>query len=412
MSATESTLTLVLALGADTCLAPLTTDRAKSAIPFGGNYRVIDFTLANCLRSGLRRALVFTQYRSHSLQQHLRDGWSIFNPELGEFITSIPPQMMSDSAGYTGAIDALYQNLHMLERSASNYVCVLSGEHVYRMDYAALIDFHVARKAAATIACIRPDDLIYKDYECRVEVEGEAVTAFAAPAAPARENSVASMEVYVFSKTAFVQAVTEVRRAAPPGPVDPGSVLIPHFIRQGARVVPYLFGGKRGRVTQDRYWRRIETLDDYYEANMDLLRPEPPIDLYQRDWSIRTYHAQNPPARTVPGRSSAEGVCINSIVASGTVIAGGGVNHSILFPRVSVEDGATVEDCILLAGVEVGYGARLHRCIVDKHVQIPAGETIGDDRARDAERFTVTPKGIVVVPKGFRFAQPADGPQH
>ncbi|MFH0341747.1 MAG: glucose-1-phosphate adenylyltransferase family protein [Chromatiales bacterium] len=412
MSPTESTLTLILALGADTRLAPLTTDRAKSAIPFGGNYRVIDFTLANCLRSGLRRVLVFTQHRSHSLQRHLHDGWSIFNPELGEFITSIPPQMMSDSADYAGAIDALYQNLHMVERNASDYVCVLSGEHVYRMDYAALIDFHVARKAAATIACIRANDLIYKDFQCRVEVEGEAVAAFAVPAPEAQATSLASMEVYVFSKAAFVQAVTEIRRAAPPGEVDPGSALIPHFIRQGARVLAYLFGGKSGRVTQDRYWRRIETLDDYYEANMDLLRPEPPIDLYQRDWSIRTYHAQNPPARTVPGRSSAEGVCINSIVASGTVIAGGGVNHSILFPRVAVEDGATVEDCILLAGVEVGDGARLHRCIVDKHVQIPPGETIGYDRARDAERFTVTPKGIVVVPKGFQFSQPADGPQH
>ena len=221
MSPTESTLTLILALGADTRLAPLTTDRAKSAIPFGGNYRVIDFTLANCLRSGLRRVLVFTQYRSHSLQRHLHDGWSIFNPELGEFITSIPPQMMSDSAGYAGAIDALYQNLHMVERNASDYVCVLSGEHVYRMDYAALIDFHVARKAAATIACIRPDDLIYKDFQCCVEVEGEAVAAFAAPVPGAQATSLASMEVYVFSKAAFVQAVTESRRAAPPGQVDP-----------------------------------------------------------------------------------------------------------------------------------------------------------------------------------------------
>ncbi len=408
MSPTESTLTVILALGADTRLQALCAERTKAAVPFGGVYRLIDFALANCLRSGLRRVLVFTQYRSHSLQKHLRDGWSIYNPELGEFITPVAPQMHQGSSGYHGSVDALRQNRYLLERNQAEYICLLCGEHIYRMDYAAMVEAHVGSGAEATVACLGFEGLVQAGSACHVEVgAGGEVLAFDAPGSEAYAASpMASMQAYVFNKKALLRILEETREIGRTRVAheDPGLALIPHLLADRARVMAYGFGGKSGRVSQDRYWRNPETLDDYYEANMDLLKHDPPIDLYQRDWPIRTYHAQHPPARTVPGRSCAEGVCINSIVASGTVIAGGGVNHSILFPRVLVEDGATVEDSILLSGVVVGEGARLYRAIVDKDVCIPAGEAVGYDRARDAERFTVTAKGIVVVPKGFRWS--------
>jgi glucose-1-phosphate adenylyltransferase len=407
MPPTESTLTLILALGADTRLHPLTADRAKPAVPFGGVYRIIDFTLANCLRSGLRRVLVFTQYRSHSLQKHLRDGWSIYNPELGEFTTPVAPQLQKGQTGYRGSVDALRQNRYLLERNQANYLCLLCGEHIYRMDYAAMVEAHVQSGAEATVACLGFDGVAHKGAPCRVQVgPGGEVSAFEPPGPEAHTDSLmASMQVFVFNKDALLRVLDGGHEGLEQdGHEDPGLALIPPLLAERAHVIGYSFGGTTGRVTQDRYWCNPETLDDYYEANMDLLRPDPPIDLYQRDWPIRTYHAQHPPARTVPGRSCAEGVCINSIVASGSVIAGGGVNHSILFPRVMVEDGAMVEDCILLSGVEVGEGARLYRAIIEKDVRIPAGEALGYDRARDAERFTVTPKGIVVVPKGYRLS--------
>ncbi len=449
MSAIDTTLTIILSVNSDTHLYPLTRERAKSAVPFGGNYRIIDFPLANCLRSGLRRVLILTQYKSHSLQKHLRDGWSIYNQELGEFITPVSPQMRTGRYGYTGATDAMQQSLYLLERNEADYICVLSGDHIYRMDYAAMLDFHVDTQADVTIACVEFEDLINKVSQCRVRVQGgQEVTKFEpasaqtprvpeargerpppspSPLLRGREGAgvgseargeglgrdpflgseegvsvLASMEVYVFSKGLLIQALQHGNYAEGCSH-DLGEDLIPRLLEAQKKIMAYRFGGEAGRVTQDRYWRNLETLDEYYEANMDLLRHEPPIDLYQHDWPIRTYQAQHPPARTVPGKSCNEGVFVNSIVASGTVIAGGGVNHSLLFPRVFIEDGATVEDSILLSGVEVGEGARLLQCIVDKNVWIPPGESIGYDRARDVARFTVTEKGVVVVPKGYRF---------
>lgn len=409
MSLIDNSLAIILAIGSDSRLDPLTADRAKPAVPFGGNYRIIDFTLANCLHSGLRRVLVLTQYRSHSLQKHLRDGWSIFNPELGEFITPVPPQMRTEKHWYSGAADAIRQNLYLLERNRSDYIMVLSGEHIYRMDYAAMLDFHVEHGGDATVACLELADLGNPVSQCQVTVGVDnRVLAFesAKPRLASREGSSsveASMEVYAFSKDVLIAAIERGDYAAKAGE-DFGQDVIPHMLGSGAKVMAYRFGGEAGRVTRDRYWRRLETLDDYYDANMDLLQHDPAIDLYQQDWPIRTYQAQHPPARTVPGKSCNEGVFVNSIVASGTVISGGGVNHSILFPRVFVDDAATVEDSILLSGVAVGEGARLYRCIVDKDVQVPPGESIGYDRGKDAKRFTVTAQGIVVVPKGHRFS--------
>jgi glucose-1-phosphate adenylyltransferase len=403
----EATLTVILAGGHGSRLQPLTLDRAKPAVPFGGKYRIIDFTLANCLHSGLRRILVLTQYKSHSLQKHLRDGWSLFNPELGEYITAVPPQMRTGESWYAGTADAVYQNLYMLKRSGAEQVLILSGDHIYRMDYAALLAFHAQQGADLTVACmpVAPDDasrfgIMSVDSGSRItRFEEKPVVADSAPGQG--EGLLASMGVYVFSIDLLIGILEEDHQQGDSGH-DFGEDVIPRLIGK-VGVYAYRFGGPAGRVSPDRYWRDVGTIDSYYEANMELLRPVPSLDLYQADWPIWTYTAQYPPARTVPGVSGTEGIFINSMVAGGVVIIGGSVQHSILFPNVRIGEEAVIHDAILFNGVEVGEGAQLDRCIVDKDVVIPPGERIGFNREQDAARFTISEKGVVVVPKGYRF---------
>ena len=403
----ERTLTIILAGGAGTRLQPLTTHRAKPAVPFGGAYRIIDFTLANCLHSGLRRILVLTQYKSHSLQKHLRDGWSIFNPELGEYVTPVPPQMRTGEHWYAGTTDAIYQNLYLLERSGAKWVLILSGDHIYRMDYAALLDFHQEHQADVTVACMQVPladasgfGIMRTDAQNRItHFEEKPAIPDTLPDDP--EHALASMSIYVFSTDLLLEKLREDHDNSDSSH-DFGMDVLPQLI-QSHRVFAYPFGGSRGRVTPDRFWRDIGTLDAYYETNMSLLNAETPLNLYQEDWNIRTYQGQHPPARTVPGNSGNEGIFINSILASGTVIAGGSVQHSILFPRVFVGDEAMVESSLLFEGVHVGENARLRNCIIDKEVRVPVGEQIGYNLEQDRKRFTVSEKGIVVVPKGYRF---------
>ncbi len=404
---TDKTLAIILAGGTGSRLDPLTRDRAKPAVPFGGKYRIIDFTLANCLHSGIRRVLVLTQYKSHSLQKHLRDGWSIFNPELGEYITLVPPQMRTGANWYAGTADAIYQNRYLLERSSAELVLVLSGDHIYRMDYAALVREHRARGSEISVVSMELDigeasrfGVLSVDADQRVRQFTEKPQA---PLALADNPSraLASMGIYLFDKRLLIDTLERDSADAASGH-DFGHDIIPGLIERH-RIFAYRFGGSLGRVSQDRYWRDVGTLDAYYEANMALLDPVPPLDLYQPDWTIRTYQAQHPPARTVPGESGSQGVFINSIVASGSIIAGGGVHHSILFPRVLVNDGAIVEDAILFEGVEVGAHAHVHHCIVEKGVRIPAGTEIGVDAQADRQRFVISEKGVVAIAKDARF---------
>ncbi|MCO6411823.1 MAG: glucose-1-phosphate adenylyltransferase [Thiogranum sp.] len=403
----EKSLAIILAGGVGSRLYPLTEDRAKPAVPFGGNYRIIDFTLANCLHSGIRRILVLTQYKSHSLQKHLRDGWSIFNPELGEYITPVPPQMRVDEEWYTGTANAIYQNLYMIERSDAEWLLILSGDHIYRMDYAEMLRAHVGSGADVTIACMETGVDAARNFGV-VSVDGDdRISRFEekpeSPPASAGEpgRALVSMGIYVFSRKMLLE-VLKADHINPDSSHDFGRDILPAMI-PGGGAFAYRFGGPQGRVTPDRYWRDVGTIDAYYEANMALLDPVPPLDLYQKDWTIRTYQRQTPPARTVPGESGNEGVFVNSILAGGAVISGGGVNHSILFSGVRVGDEAIVEDAILFNDVVVGEGAQVKHCIVDKNVVIPAHETIGVDPKKDKERFHVSERGIVVIPKGYRF---------
>lgn len=403
----EKTLAIILAGGAGSRLSPLTNDRAKPAVPFGGKYRIIDFTLANCLHSGIRQALVLTQYKSHSLQKHLRDGWSIFNPELGEYITTVPPQMRKGESWYSGTADAIFQNMYLLERSEAKWVIILSGDHIYRMDYDAMLKTHIGHNADATIACMPVSLEDAKGFGVISITDDGRIQSFVEkpdrpePMPGSDTQALASMGIYIFSRDLLIQTL-QLDSTNHTSTHDFGKDILPGLI-QSQRVCAHQFGSTEGRVTPDRYWRDVGTIDSYYEANMDLLEAIPALDLYQNDWPIRTHQPQSPPARTVPGSSSTEGIFINSILASGTIIAGGSVQHSILFPGVFVGDEAYVEDSIIFNGTHIGDGARIRNTIIDKDVMVPAGEMIGHDLTTDRQRFTVSDKGIVVVPKHYQF---------
>jgi glucose-1-phosphate adenylyltransferase len=403
----QDTLTVVLAGGIGSRLSPLTDDRAKPAVPFGGKYRIIDFTLTNCLYSGLRRILVLTQYKSHSLQKHLRDGWSIFNPELGEYITVVPPQMRKGGKWYEGTADAIYHNLWLLDRSEAKYVVVLSGDHIYKMDYAAMLEEHKAKNAALTIACMdvpRHEATAFgvmaidNDYKITSFVE-KPVDPPSVPGEP--DRSLVSMGIYIFDMDLLQQALLEDTNHDGSSH-DFGKDIIPNLIKTNP-VYAYNFCGDKGRVAKDCYWRDVGTIDSFYQANMDLLEPVPPMNLYQKDWAIRTYEQQFPPARTVSSASGNEGIFINSIIANGVVNSGGSVQHSVVSADVRIHDSATIVDSILFDDVVVGEGCELMNCIIDKHVRIPPHTKIGVDRAEDAKRFTISESGIVVVPESYSF---------
>src|SRR6266853_846047 len=360
----EKTISIILAGGMGSRLHPLTAERAKPAVPFGGRYRIIDFTLSNCLHSGLRRVLVLTQYKSHSLQKHLRDGWSIYSAEVGEYITPVPPQMRTGASWYSGTADAIYQNLYLLERSGAEYALILSGDHIYRMDYAAMLQHHHDSGAELTVACLTVGIEQSTSFGVMTVDDADRIVSFhEKPENPRTipgdsEHVLASMGVYVFSMKLLTELLHEDHSGD--SEHDFGKDILPAMVGKH-RVNAYRFGGSSGRVTADHYWRDVGTIDAFYEANMDLLRPMPAIDLYQGDWPIRTYEGQHPPARSVHGKFGREAEIVNCMLASGTLIVGATLRHSILFPNVRVEEGAVVEDSLLFHGVTVEEGARLQR---------------------------------------------------
>ena len=398
----KTTLTMLLAGGQGERLYPLTRDRAKPAVPFGAIYRIIDFTLSNCVNSNLRRIYVLTQYKSSSLDRHLRLGWNIFNPELGEFLYTIPPQQQLSETWYRGTADAIYQNIYTLEQERPPRVLILSGDHVYKMDYSRLLHFHEEKEADLTVACVemsreqaRQLGVMEIDAEARI-VGFEEKPQDPKPVPGAPDRSLVSMGVYVFRTETLVRSVVE--DAKQNTAHDFGKNIIPDLVKRG-RVFAFKFHDENRKEVQ--YWRDIGVIDTYWEANMDLVGADPLFNLYDSAWPIRTYQEQYPPAKTVSSGEAAGGRLLNSLVAGGCVIAGGRVERSVLSYGVRVHDRAGVEDAILMEGVDVGRGAQVRRAIIDKDVIIPPGCRIGHDPEHDRRRFTITEGNIVVVPKGL-----------
>ncbi|MCS7280391.1 MAG: glucose-1-phosphate adenylyltransferase [Desulfobacterota bacterium] len=396
-------LAFVLAGGAGERLYPLTKDRAKPAVPFGGKYRIIDFTLSNCINSGIRKIFVLPQYKSHSLLSHIRDAWSVLNPELGEFITHLSPQMRVGEDWYRGTADAVYQNLYHLEGLDVDYILILSGDHVYKMDYGPFIRYHRQKGADLTISVIETDIEEAKRFGV-VEIDNEyKLRAFyekpdKPPSIPGNpKKALVSMGIYVFKRDVLMDVVKE--DASKNTSHDFGKDIIPSMIGR-YKVYAYRFG--QGRKKDSGYWRDIGTIDAYYKANMDLASVNPTFNLYDKTWPIRTYEGQYPPAKTVfadeeKGRA---GKALDSIICSGVIISGGRVERSILSPGVRVNSYAEVKDSILFHNVNVGMRAKIRRAIIDKGVRIPEGEKIGYDLEKDRKRFFVSQEGVVVVPRG------------
>ena len=403
----EKTLTIVLAGGEGSRLQPLTKLRAKPSVPFGGKYRIIDFTLSNCLHSGLRRILVLTQYKSHSLQKHLRDGWSIFNPELGEYITPVPAQMRHGNKWYQGTADAIHQNNYLIERSDAEFTLILSGDHIYRMDYASMLETHVSHKADATVACMKVPLAEANQFGIMTTNEDQHIIEFQEkpdkpePCTNDSRHALASMGIYVFSTKLLID-ILEKDSLDNNSSHDFGNDILPKLIKSH-RVCAHHFGDTKGRVSPDKYWRDVGTIESYYQANMDLLKSIPPLDLYQDDWPIRSYQSQTPPARAVPGKSGNEGIFINSMLSGGTIISGSSVSHSVLFQNVFIDDESQIINSVLFDGVKIGKNVKVNKCIIDKDVVVPDNEIIGENIEDDKKRFTVTETGIVVIPQGYVF---------
>ena len=403
-------LTVILAGGRGSRLEPLTRDRAKPAVPFGGIYRIVDFTLSNCLNSGLRRTKVLTQYKASSLDRHIRRGWNFLPAELGESIEVLSPQQRIDEHWYKGTADAIYQNIYSLEKEESSYTLILAGDHIYKMDYSEMIRFHEDRKADLTIGCI-PIALEESRHFGVMQVDGgDQVTGFLEkpitcdpmPDDPTR--CLGSMGIYVFPTRLMFELLCE--DAANPGSShDFGKDIIPLLINNH-KVLAYRF---RDRNKKEKpYWRDVGTLDAYYQANMDLIAVSPVLNLYDSEWPIRTLQPNTPPPKFVfcgegPPGIARRGEAIDSIVSQGCIVSGGHVWRSILSPNVRVNSFALVENSILFEGVDVGRYCRIKNAIIDKDVKIPAHTTIGYDIEHDRQRgFIISDQGIVVIAKAER----------
>lgn len=401
----ERISTLILAGGKGERLYPLTRDRSKPAVPFGGSFRIIDFTLSNCLNSGLRRVYLLTQYKAGSLMQHIKEGWNLFSSELGEHISILPPQLRIGSTWYVGTADAVYQNVYTLDRERPEHVLILSGDHVYRMDYRDMIAQHVDSDADATLALV-PVPASQADQFGIVDCDedGQVIGFREKPkdVDPSGPDLVGNMGVYLFKTESLVQAVTRDARLETSSH-DFGHDVLPEMVEQGARVIGHRF--RSAGESEEPYWRDIGTRDAFYEANMDLVSVSPHFNLYDRSWPLRSATIQAPPAKFVfaGGEEGRIGQALDSLVSPGVIVSGGQVISSILGPRVRVNSWARVEESILMDEVEVGRHAVVRRAIVDKHVEIPPGTRIGVDLEEDRKRFMVTRGGIVIVPRGERF---------
>jgi len=393
----DDALVILLAGGAGERLYPLTRDRAKPAVFFGGPYRIIDFTLSNCINSGLRRIFIATQYKSLSLNRHIRMGWNVVSEELGEFVEILPPQKRVSEHWYQGTADAVYQNFYSIVQEGPHHVIVLSGDHVYKMDYAKMLRFHLAHGAGATMAVIEvPSEEAHRFGVTQVDEEGRLTAFLEKPRdMPAGTQVLASMGIYIFDMRVLVPALEEDARRQTSH--DFGKDIIPSLMSK-VPIYAYRFLDENKKLS--KYWRDIGTLDAYYEANMDLCQVNPEFNLYDPEWPLHTHQVQAPPAKFVfadEGRRC--GRALDSIISAGCIVSGSSIRGSVLCPNVRVHSFCEVDQSILMPGVRVGRHAKVQRAIIDRDVFIPRGARIGYDEEEDRRRHTVSERGIVVVTK-------------
>jgi glucose-1-phosphate adenylyltransferase len=401
-------LVIVLAGGEGKRMLPLTQDRAKPAVPFGGSYRIIDFALSNFANSRFLKIVVLTQYKSHSLDRHISQTWR-FSTLLGNYVTPVPAQMRRGPHWFAGSADAIYQNLNLINDENPDVVCVFGADHIYRMDVSQMVDHHLKVGAGVTVAAI---PVGYEEAKSFGVIEGDAngkILAFheKSPNPPTMQGDptrcLASMGNYVFDTKTLIDIVT------PSGDddqhTDIGGHIIPALTANGvAHLYDFSTNEVPGQDLREKgYWRDVGTIDSYYDCNMDLLAPVPVFNLYNNEWPVYTLNDSMPPAKISRGAGGEPAYVDGSLLCAGSIVSGAHVERSIISPDVHVQHDAHVTDSILFPGVQVMPGARVNRCIIDKNVVVPAGVRIGFDRADDEQRFTVSDRGIVVIPKDYSF---------
>jgi len=395
----RSTLALILAGGRGSRLRQLTLWRAKPAVPFGGKFRIIDFPLSNCLNSGIRMIGVLTQYKAHSLIQHIQNGWSFLRGEFKEFVELLPAQQRIQDSWYSGTADAVYQNLDIIRTHKPDYVLILAGDHVYKMDYGPMIAQHADSDADMTVGCI---DVPFEDAKgfgvLTVDTEGRVIGFDEKPAEPQcipgkPGRVLASMGIYVFNTAFLYEQLIKDADSTYSGH-DFGKDIIPALIEK-YRVHSYSF--RNSPHGQAAYWRDVGTIDSFWQANLELIGVLPELNLYDDDWPIWTYQEQLPPAKFIFDDDDRRGMALDSMVSGGCLISGATVRHSLLFSNVRVNSHASLQDVVVLPNVKIGRHCHISKAVIDKGCDLPEGTVIGEDPESDAERFYVSPGGVVLV---------------
>lgn len=396
---TTNTVALILAGGRGTRLKQMTDWRAKPAVPFGGKFRIIDFPLSNCINSGIRKIGILTQYKADPLIKHIQQGWGFLRGEFGEFVNLMPAQQTAQGGGwYEGTADAIYQSIDMLRSHNSEHVLILAGDHIYKMDYGAMLADHVDKGADLTIGCLEVSLDEAKDFGVMHVNEDRQVQEFVEkpsnpPCIPGREDiALASMGIYVFNTQFLIEQL--IKDAEAEGSTrDFGHDIIPAVINDHT-VNAYPFLNLQG---EQSYWRDVGTIDAYWSANMELIGVNPDLNLYDKTWPIWTYQAQNPPAKFIFDDEDRRGQAIDSMVSGGCIISGATIKHSLVFSDVRVNSYTTVTDSVILPETVIGRNCRINKAIIEKGCLVPEGTIIGEDRAEDEKRFHISSGGVVLV---------------
>ncbi len=396
---TRNTLALIMAGGRGSRLKDLTNWRAKPAVPFGGKFRIIDFPLSNCVNSGIRKIGVLTQYKAHSLIQHIQRGWGMFRGEFREFVELLPAQQRVEESWYAGTADSIYQNLDIIRIHNPEYVLILAGDHIYKMDYGAMLAQHVETRADITVGCIEVPSEKARAYGVMGVDETNRILNFAEkPENPDTmpgkgDTSLCSMGIYVFNRDFLYEQLIK-DHDTPGSNHDFGQNIIPSAIEK-YRVHAYPF--RDVQSGKQSYWRDVGTVDAFWEANLELIGITPELNLYDRDWPIWTYQEQLPPAKFIFDEDGRRGLAIDSLVSGGCIISGAEIHNSLLFSNVYVDEQSYIDSSVILPEVVVGKNCRISHAVIDRHCKIPDGMHIGLDQEQDKKRFHVSPNGIVLV---------------